>query len=495
MREYSPKRRTAVVFTGIGTTGAYHAGVLRALDESGVKIDLVVGSGAGAITAAFAAVGGGTKLYGPGGLWDGARFSSFYRLRPALHVALSLVGISFAIIALPVALGLVLGLLFPLLLIADRAAPGSASRALQALWVAPEAMSGPYLAAQAVPVFALAMVAIVVLGLAYWRRRARLAEAFESFLDAEPGLRRVRRGLWEVARGVALKAAAPGDGELGRSYASLLAENLGEPGFRELIVRTADLDRGAPLAFALLREADEHGRQDHEDHVDLRAPGQAELFFDALATGLLLPVALPLRRVTFPKGAVHAGETHRLTDAALVSGCGIADAIDAGAEQVVVVTGDAGGSGHAAASARALRPHRRDAAHARAAGDGGDRVGGAREPDGGDARAPLGRARSLGGSRERARPARDRPVGDPAAPAVARAARARRGDGSCDRGAAHDRRPRREGIPGRLRPVHRAGRGPGAAAGARGRQVPRPGGEPLKERGSGVADLEQALAG
>jgi predicted acylesterase/phospholipase RssA len=66
VREYSPKRRTAVVFTGIGTTGAYHAGVLRALDESGVKIDLVVGSGVGAITAAFAAVGGGAKLYGRG---------------------------------------------------------------------------------------------------------------------------------------------------------------------------------------------------------------------------------------------------------------------------------------------------------------------------------------------------------------------------------------------------------------------------------------------
>jgi hypothetical protein len=172
VREYSPKRRTAVVFTGIGTTGAYHAGVLRALDESGVKIDLVVGSGAGAITAAFAAVGGGTKLYGPGGLWDGARFSSFYRLRPALHVALSLVGISFVIIALPVALGLLLGLLFPLLLIADRAAPGSATRALQALWVAPEAMSGPYLAAQAVPVFALAMVAIWCRARLYRRRRA-----------------------------------------------------------------------------------------------------------------------------------------------------------------------------------------------------------------------------------------------------------------------------------------------------------------------------------
>ena len=98
MREYSPKRRTAVVFTGTGTTGAYHAGVLRALDESGVKIDLVVGSGTGAITAAFAAVSGGAGLYGKGGLWDGASWRAFYRLRPALRAALLLLGVSFAII-------------------------------------------------------------------------------------------------------------------------------------------------------------------------------------------------------------------------------------------------------------------------------------------------------------------------------------------------------------------------------------------------------------
>ena len=46
--------------------------------------------------------------------------------------------------------------------------------------------------------------------------------------------------------------------------------------------------------------------------VNLRAPGQDALFFDALATGLLCPLAMPLRRVSFPKGAPHAGETHRL---------------------------------------------------------------------------------------------------------------------------------------------------------------------------------------
>ena len=38
---YSPELRTAVVFTGTGTAGAYHAGVLRALHEAGVKIDVV----------------------------------------------------------------------------------------------------------------------------------------------------------------------------------------------------------------------------------------------------------------------------------------------------------------------------------------------------------------------------------------------------------------------------------------------------------------------
>ena len=67
MGEYSPKRRTALVFCGTGTAGAYHAGVLKALDESGIKIDVVVGSGIGALTAVFAAVAGGPRLSLRGG--------------------------------------------------------------------------------------------------------------------------------------------------------------------------------------------------------------------------------------------------------------------------------------------------------------------------------------------------------------------------------------------------------------------------------------------
>jgi hypothetical protein len=339
VRDYSPKRRTALVFTGSGASGAYHAGVLRALDESGVKIDVVVGSGIGAVTAAYAAVGGGPRLYGKRGFWDGARWGAFYRLRPVVRLAMALLGVSFAIFALPVMLGLVLGMLFPLLLIAERVEPGIASRALSFLWVAPEVLSGPYLGAQAVPVFALAMLAIATVSVLYFRDRRRFPEAFESFLDAEPGLARLRRGLWEVARGAALSGRPPSEAELGRRYVALLSENLGEPGFRELVLRAADLDRGDALSFALLREQAGLPSRALSDVVDLRASGNDALFFDALATGLLLPLAMPLRRVTFPKGAPHAGETHRLTDATFASGSGIAEALAAGAEQVIVVTG------------------------------------------------------------------------------------------------------------------------------------------------------------
>ena len=42
---YSPQRRTALLLTGTGTAGAYHAGVLRALHEAGVKIDVASGRG------------------------------------------------------------------------------------------------------------------------------------------------------------------------------------------------------------------------------------------------------------------------------------------------------------------------------------------------------------------------------------------------------------------------------------------------------------------
>jgi len=72
--------------------------------------------------------------------------------------------------------------------------------------------------------------------------------------------------------------------------------------------------------------------------VDLRATGQEALLFDAALTGLLPPLATPVRRLAFPKGGPFPGETHRLTDATLAAGSGLAEALAAGAEQVILVT-------------------------------------------------------------------------------------------------------------------------------------------------------------
>ena len=53
---YSPERRTALLFTGTGADGAYHAGAMRAVQEAGVKIDVVGGRGIGAVAAVLGAV-------------------------------------------------------------------------------------------------------------------------------------------------------------------------------------------------------------------------------------------------------------------------------------------------------------------------------------------------------------------------------------------------------------------------------------------------------
>ena len=60
---YSPERPTAVVLSGTGVDGAYHAGVLEALQEAGVKIDLVAGRGVGALAAVLFALDGAAALW------------------------------------------------------------------------------------------------------------------------------------------------------------------------------------------------------------------------------------------------------------------------------------------------------------------------------------------------------------------------------------------------------------------------------------------------
>jgi hypothetical protein len=350
MKEYSPKRRTAVVFAGSGTSGAYHAGVLRALDESGIKLDLAVGSGVGTVAAAFAAVAGGAKLHGPGGFWDDISWDAISRLRPGLRVAVLLLAMSFGVFLLPLVVAVIFGLLFPLFLVVDMAVPGASERLAALMATLPALGRTAYLAALSVPMFVLSILALVSVAATWVRRRRRAVEAFESPFDNRAGRERLGRLLWEVARGSTLSALPPSDADLGRRYVALAADNLGQPGFRELILRAADLETGGALPFVLLADgaraafASARGRGPRSrvegltGAVDLRAPGYDVLFFDVVASGLPAPLPVPLVRVSFPKGGLHAGETHRLAEATLAGGCGLADALAAGAEQVILVS-------------------------------------------------------------------------------------------------------------------------------------------------------------
>src|SRR5262245_22552261 len=348
-REYSPKRRTAAVFAGSGTAGAYHAGALRALDESGVKLDLVVGSGVGTIAAAFAAVAGGPKLYGEDGFWAGIRSGRLYRLRLAVRTSIALLAASYGVFLLPLFLALVAGVLFPLALMADLLWPGIFGRMLAELAAAPEILRGPYLAALAAPVFALSVLGTVAGLRLLLREGRRWPEALESLLDVERGRERLVRALWEVSRGPTLSKEPPPEPELGQRYVALVAENVGQPGFRELVLRAADVEAGGALDFLLLSEAHRNGygaarargprsRLDGTPGVvDLRSPGHDVLFFDAVIAGLLSPFVTPMRRVGFPKGGLYGGQVHRLGDATLAGGAGIGQALAAGAEQVILV--------------------------------------------------------------------------------------------------------------------------------------------------------------
>ena len=60
--------------------------------------------------------------------------------------------------------------------------------------------------------------------------------------------------LWNLIRGAA-PIAAPGRAELGRKYIELLAENVGQPGFRELMLLVHDMDARRDVVFALLGES------------------------------------------------------------------------------------------------------------------------------------------------------------------------------------------------------------------------------------------------
>src|SRR5437762_2117760 len=111
---YSPRRRTALVLTGTGTAGAYHAGVLRALHEAGVKFDIVAGRGIGVVGALFAAIDGSQRLWDETGFWRAPAVRSLYRWRAAFRLTAWALALAVAIVAVPIATVALGAIVFPI---------------------------------------------------------------------------------------------------------------------------------------------------------------------------------------------------------------------------------------------------------------------------------------------------------------------------------------------------------------------------------------------
>ena len=351
---YSPQRRTALVLTGTGTGGAYHAGVLRAIHEAGVKIDIVAGRGIGVVGALFAAVDGAQRLWDEKGFWRSAAVASLYPWRLLPRVAAVALAVAIAIVAAPmavIALGLVVFPIdFVLRIVGGSGAPGLVARylALAQSAFAPEAL--PTL----LPRLVLIVLGVAALGAVWdgWHHRGRRSRgdtwwgALRPPLSSQAAVDHCWRMMWDLVRGATpLKTPSPAD--LGRRYTEMLTENLGQPGFRELLVAVHDIDAHRDLIFALVADGK---RRDLVRRPTIAAAERrrAEVFdlagvardhiVDVVAASLTVPLATEWHTVTFAPDAYWRGETHRLGDRPGSLIRIVDELIELGVEQIVLVS-------------------------------------------------------------------------------------------------------------------------------------------------------------
>jgi hypothetical protein len=347
------------VLAGSGTAGAYQAGVLRALHEAGIKIDVVAGRGAGVIGAMFSAMDGGARLWDDNGVWRRPAAARFYRWRRPLRWAGWALAAAAAILALPIVLlllAMAIALAGMLLTFVGLDAAATAANAAYSRWIealfAPTAVPTyvPRLAVLAALVAAAAAAAGVLASSFSHRTKRRTGHGLAGRLVGGPLsattlLENCCAELWNLIRGAAPLASPPAV-ELGRRYVELVAENLGQPGFREVLVAVHDMDTRRDLVFALLA-------QNHRSRFFTRPGGEsaartAEAFdlagaardhaLDALSAALAIPLATEPHLVTFAPEGPWRGETHRVCDRPGSLARLLEEVAAAGAEQVILVT-------------------------------------------------------------------------------------------------------------------------------------------------------------
>jgi hypothetical protein len=186
-------------------------------------------------------------------------------------------------------------------------------------------------------------------------------------LSSEVTARYFITGLWDLLRGGA-NVRQPARTDLSRRYAELLAENLGQPGFRELIVLAHDLDARQDVVVALLaepwrraffgRRAPKGTDRRAGEAIDL-AGASRDVLLDAVAGALALPVATEAPLMTFARESFWRGETHRVTDRPGNLLRLLEEVAAAGVRQVILVTAAEAPGGPHTLTTRRARPRAR----------------------------------------------------------------------------------------------------------------------------------------
>jgi hypothetical protein len=374
---YSPERRTAVVFAGTGAHGAYHAGVLRALEEAGVKIDLVAGHGVGAANAALAAIGGQSLLWDASGVWRTPKSRDWYGWKPPVRWAGWIVVALLAALVAPVLLVVATGVVvYPIGFLLETAGSGYGTSLLAAYagWLQ-TAFAGPRLPTFVPRLGMILVSALVLLVLAAaftaardgWVRRGRGAVwwwVFGAPFDAAGARRAFVAAVWQLIRGAA-SVTPPSVEQIGRRYAEVLLESLGQPGFRELILIATDLDSRRDLIAALVSDpyaqpylAARPDRDRRAEVMDLAGAGRAHAI-DLVAAGLTPAVGFDPWLVGFAPDSHWRGETHRLIDRPGSVHRLLEEVAAAGVTQIVVVSACAAESDPHRLRAAALDPRHR----------------------------------------------------------------------------------------------------------------------------------------
>ncbi len=353
---YSPERRTALLFTGTGADGAYHAGAMRALQEAGVKLDIVGGRGIGAIAAVLAAVDGSAQLWEAGGFWRAGPVATLYRWRWPFRL-LRWLGLGLiAVLAIPAAVILLGLVVYPIALVLGMSGLDAGARFVQSFLETLTAAFSSGALPTWIPRLAALLSGAAVLtlavgaGLAWWRaplhRRTAGGQAWAllgSPIDAGVAVQHATETVWRLLKGgAAIKT--PDAKDLSRRYAELLGENLGQPGFRELLLVVHDMDAHRDLVFGLVRDPFRKALFPPPGGVSSRraeahdlSSGTQAFAADVLAAALSLPGVCDPRLVQFAPDSYWRGETHRLVDRPACLARLLEEAAAAGAEQVVII--------------------------------------------------------------------------------------------------------------------------------------------------------------